>query len=75
MEVCGQLHTPATLPPGKASQYPLERRLGGPQHQSGYSGEEKNSQYYTTELSQLFSVLYNFPKWLHMASVEQMILA
>jgi len=30
MEVCGQRHAPAALPPANA-QYPLYRRLGGPQ--------------------------------------------
>jgi len=33
MGVGGQRHTPAALPPGK-TQYPLYRRLGGPQGQS-----------------------------------------
>ena len=32
--VGGQLHAPAALPPEK-SQYPLYRRLGGPQGRSG----------------------------------------
>jgi len=32
--VGGQRHTPAALPPGK-TQYPLYRRLGGPQGRSG----------------------------------------
>jgi len=31
-------------PQGKSPWYPLDRRLGGPQSQSGCSGEEKNSQ-------------------------------
>jgi len=30
MEVSGQLHMLATLPLGKSSWYPLDRRLGGP---------------------------------------------
>jgi len=34
MEVSGQRHAPAALPPGK-TQYPLYRRLGGPQGLSG----------------------------------------
>jgi hypothetical protein len=29
---------------GKSPQYPLDRRLGGPQSQSGHGAEEKNSQ-------------------------------
>jgi hypothetical protein len=45
MEVSGQLHAPAALPPGKDPQYALDRRLGGPQSRSGRGGEEKNSQY------------------------------
>jgi hypothetical protein len=45
MEVSGQLHAPAALPPEKdPSQYPLDRILGGPQSRSGRGGEEKNSQ-------------------------------
>jgi hypothetical protein len=43
MEVSGQLHAPAALPPGKSPWYPLDRRLGGPQSHSGSGGEEKNS--------------------------------
>jgi len=39
MDVSGLLY-----PQGKAPQYPLDRRLSGPQSQSGHSGEEKNSQ-------------------------------
>jgi len=35
MEVSGQLHAMAALPPGKEFWYPLDRRLGGPQSQSG----------------------------------------
>jgi hypothetical protein len=34
MGVGGQRHAQATLPPGK-TRYPLYRRLGGPQGQSG----------------------------------------
>jgi hypothetical protein len=34
MWVGGQRHAPAALPPGK-TRYPLYRRLGGPQDQSG----------------------------------------
>jgi hypothetical protein len=42
MEVCGQLHAPAPLTPGKGF-----RRVGGsvsPRSQSGRGGEEKNFQ-------------------------------
>ena len=34
MGVEGQYHAPAALPPGK-TQYPLYRRLGGPQDRPG----------------------------------------
>jgi hypothetical protein len=45
MEVSDQLHALAALSRGKASpQYPLDRRLGGPQSRSGRGGEEKTSQ-------------------------------
>jgi hypothetical protein len=37
MEVSAQLHTKATLPPGKESSVP-----NGPQEGYGHSGEEKN---------------------------------
>jgi len=43
MEVSGQLHAPASLPPGKSPWYPVYGRLGGPQRKSGRGGEEKNS--------------------------------
>jgi hypothetical protein len=39
MEVSGQLHVLAALPPGKEPMVPM--RLGGPQSRSGH-GEEKN---------------------------------
>jgi hypothetical protein len=44
MEISGQLLVPASLLPGKEPQYPLDRRVGGPQSRSGHGGEEKNSQ-------------------------------
>jgi hypothetical protein len=44
MAVSGQLHAPASLPPGKSLWYTLHKRLGGPQSQSGRGGEEENSQ-------------------------------
>jgi len=40
MEVCGQLHAPVALPPGKEPQYLLIRRLFGPHGPSGRFGEE-----------------------------------
>jgi hypothetical protein len=67
MEVSGQLHVPAALPPGKKPWYPLDRRLGGPQSLSGHAGEKISKplpglehpivqpavQQYTIELSRL----------------------
>jgi hypothetical protein len=40
LEVSGQLHAPAALPPGKSPRYPFYRRLGGPQSRSGRYEEE-----------------------------------
>jgi hypothetical protein len=44
VEVCGQFHALAASPPGKIPKYPLDRRLGGLQSQSGHGVKEKNSQ-------------------------------
>jgi hypothetical protein len=44
MEVSGQLHAPAALPPGNEPPVPIYRKLSGPQSRSGRGGEEKNSQ-------------------------------
>jgi hypothetical protein len=41
MEVSGQLHALAYLPPGKEPLVTLDRRLGGPQSRSGRCGIEK----------------------------------
>jgi hypothetical protein len=41
MEVSGQLHALAALPPGKKNQYPLDRRLDGHQSRSERRGDEK----------------------------------
>jgi hypothetical protein len=41
MEVSGQLHAPAALPPEKSPRYPFYRRLGGPQSRSGRYEELK----------------------------------
>jgi len=37
------MHRPL-YPRGKSPQYPLERKLGGPQSRFGHGSEEKNSQ-------------------------------
>jgi hypothetical protein len=44
MEVSGRLHAWSLHLKGKNSQYPLDRRMGGPQSRYGHGGEEKNSQ-------------------------------
>jgi hypothetical protein len=41
MEVSGQLHAPAALPPGIFPRYPFDIRLGRPQSQFGRDGENK----------------------------------
>jgi hypothetical protein len=41
LEVSGQLHAPAALPPGKGSRYPFYRRFGGTQNRCGRYGEVK----------------------------------
>jgi hypothetical protein len=38
----GQRHTPAALYPWERPQYPLDRRLGGPQSGSEHRGQRKN---------------------------------
>jgi len=40
-QMCVQLQASAALPPGKLSQYPLDRRLVSPQCHFGRGGEEK----------------------------------
>jgi hypothetical protein len=41
MDVSGQLHTPASLLPGKNAQVPIHQKLGGLQSRSGHCEEEK----------------------------------
>jgi hypothetical protein len=42
MEVRGQLQTPAALPPEKEpAHYPMDRKLGEPQSQSGHCRIQK----------------------------------
>jgi hypothetical protein len=45
LELNGQFHAPAVLPPGKRPRYLLDRRLGGPQNRSGKHGEVTVIQY------------------------------
>lgn len=42
MEVSGENHVSVALLLGQEPQYPLNRSLGGPQNQSGLSGEQTN---------------------------------
>jgi hypothetical protein len=44
MEVSGQLHVPAALPPGKEPLVTIEQEAGCSQNRSRRGGEEKNSQ-------------------------------
>jgi hypothetical protein len=71
MEVSGQLHAPADLPPPrKIPCFSFDRRLGGLQSRSGRGGEDENSQplselehpiiqlvaqHYTTKISRFLS--------------------
>jgi hypothetical protein len=41
MEISGKIHVSASLSAGKNSHYPLNRRLGGPQRQSGRFEKDK----------------------------------
>ena len=45
LELSGQFHASAALPPGKTARYPLCRRLGGPQSRSGRNGQDDKSLY------------------------------
>jgi hypothetical protein len=42
MEVSGQLHAPAALPPGKEFRHALDKELCVPQSRYGLWGEQKN---------------------------------
>ena len=55
MRVGGQRHAPAALPPARI-QYPLYRRLGGPQGRSG------RVQFDSGEMYQYFSAYSEFVK-------------
>jgi len=43
MEVSGQLHAQATLPPGKDPRLAFDRRVDGIQNRSGRDEEDKRS--------------------------------
>jgi hypothetical protein len=51
MDVSDKLHNLAALIPGKEPQYPLDRRLSGPQIRSKCCGEEKNLAFTGNETS------------------------
>jgi hypothetical protein len=44
MEVSGQLHAPAALPPGKQPLEPIGKESGWAPERYGHGGEEKNSE-------------------------------
>jgi hypothetical protein len=58
MEVGGQRHTPAALPPGK-TRYPLYRRPGGPQVRSGRVRKISPSPGFDPRNIQSLASLYN----------------
>jgi len=68
MDVSGQLHALATLPPG-VTWYPLNGRLGGPQSRAGQSGEEKPQFGIMTHKSSPLFPLYSVV--LHMFGTKQ----
>jgi len=49
MELMGQLHVQASLPPGKKTLVPFNRRLGGPKTWSARLGKEKNLSIFETQ--------------------------
>jgi hypothetical protein len=52
--------TPRPLyPQGNSPWYPLDRRLGGPQSQSGHGGEEKNSQTSRTDVQRAHDAVWS----------------
>jgi hypothetical protein len=74
MEVCGQLHAPAALSPGKSPLYPLDRRLGKSQSRSGRRGEEKMFRP-RQGLKQVYSVVQTMTKTLYILSYSGSIMA
>jgi hypothetical protein len=63
MEVSGQHHAPAALyPRGKDPQYPLDRRLGGPQRP-----EEKSSASVGDRTPVVQSAVSHFTDWATLA--------
>ena len=41
MDLRDQLHAPVTLPKGKISRFPLNKKLGGPHNMSGRFGAQR----------------------------------
>jgi hypothetical protein len=58
--VSGQLHALAALLLGKVPQYPLNKRLGGPQNQSGCSGEDPLPPFFC-KIVNVYDVFFKYP--------------
>jgi hypothetical protein len=59
------------LPPGKEPQYPLDRRLGGPQSWSWHRGLEKKCYASTRDQNPVVqSVVRHYTEWLNYSSVK-----
>jgi hypothetical protein len=54
MEVSGQLHSRPLYPQGKSPWYPLDRRLGGPQSQSGHTAKTQTPDHLSHSISYIF---------------------
>jgi hypothetical protein len=70
MEVSGQLHVPAALPPGKGPRYTLDRKLSGSQSQSDAVAYEKNTSFCREtntlrQASSLVTILTELPRFIH----------
>jgi hypothetical protein len=61
LEMSGQLHAPAALPPEKEPPYALDRRLGGPQNRCGRHGEDKNPARVGNQISAAQPVAHHSP--------------
>jgi hypothetical protein len=75
MGVSGQHHAPATLyPRGKNPQYPLGRRLGGPQSWSGHTRLEDESSAPVGDRTPIVKpVVRNHTAWATTAPYDELI--
>jgi hypothetical protein len=63
MEVSGQFHAPAALPPRKDPQYLLFRRLGGPQSHSGRRKFQASARNWTLEPPIIHLIAQHYTNW------------